>query len=357
MRYVVPTIVLLLLAGLAPSETAVAPVEAARGASRAEVQGVTISCPGSGRIWGSDAMVTTMERLASIGVNWVAIHPYAGIRADGTVGGSRMSRMYADSTWMTRPIEEAHRLGLKIMVKPHLAHWGSPFSWRGAIAFETEAQWSRFFESYERWIIEVAEICADADAFVVGTELDRTVHHEQPWRRIITSVRGVTDAPLTFASNWDCYTSVPFWDALDVIGIQAYFPLATEQQEATPEQIRDAWKRLRTQLEQYARTEGKSILFSELGYDRSPHAAHRPWEPRRRGQAMDEPLQQVCLEAALRSIAESDSIIGAFLWKWFPGELERSNFLMSTPAMQQVIRRHWQRQPSSPATDQADQAD
>ena len=47
---------------------------------------------------------------ARLGVNWIAIHPYAGIRGDGTVGSSRIDGMYADTTWLTRPIAEAQRL-------------------------------------------------------------------------------------------------------------------------------------------------------------------------------------------------------------------------------------------------------
>ena len=53
------------------------------------------------------------------------------------------------------------------MIKPHLAYWGSPFRWRGDIVFETDAQWRRFFSEYEGWVTRAAEVCADADAFVV----------------------------------------------------------------------------------------------------------------------------------------------------------------------------------------------
>ena len=125
--------------------------------------------------------VSQMRQLKALGVNWIAIHPYAGIRADGTVGSRR--RDNADSSHLIRPIREAHALGLKIMIKPHLAYWGSPFRWRGDITFETDQQWQRFFTDYRRWIVRLAEICHDADAFVVGTELDRTIAHEDHWLR------------------------------------------------------------------------------------------------------------------------------------------------------------------------------
>jgi hypothetical protein len=157
-----------------------------------------------------------------------------------------------DLTWLTRPIAEAHRLGLKIMIKPHLAYWHSPFSWRGAIEFETEEEWDRFFTTYGAWVSELARICADADAFVVGTELDRTVAHEARWRSIIEQVRRCTDAPLTYAANWDAYQRVPFWDALDVIGVQAYFPLVEQDGLPDARQLEASWRRIATDLESFA---------------------------------------------------------------------------------------------------------
>jgi len=307
----------------------------------AVVRGMTVSCHGSGRVWGSDEMVRTLQELERLGVNWVTIHPYARIRADGTVGGGGLERMYEDPTWLTRPIREAHWLGLKIMIKPHIAYWGSPFGWRGEIDFDTDAEWRRFFSTYERWITRVAELCRDADAFAVGTELDRTVGQERNWRKIIAAVRETTDAPLTYSASWDRYEKIPFWDALDVIGIQAYFPVADEPTLPEPRELDDAWGRLMARLEVFAKRHDRKVVFSELGYNRSSLAAVRPWEYRVGGENAEE-IQRRCLDAALRALERSDIVVGAFLWKWFPGEAGlRGNFIKSTPAMREVISDHW----------------
>ena len=69
---------------------------------------------------------------------------------------------------------------------------------------------------------------------VVGTQLDRTLHFEDDWRLIIATVRRYFEGTLTYAANWTDYEKVPFWDALDVIGIQAYFPLLEDGKRATP---------------------------------------------------------------------------------------------------------------------------
>ncbi len=332
----IPSLLILCTSGWQP---AASPAEPAT--QTTAVQGMTISCRGAGRVWGTDAMVDTMAKLKDLGVNWIAIHPYAGIRPDGTVGGSRIDGMYADPLWLTRPIEEAHRLGLKILIKPHIAYWGSPFSWRGEIKFTTEEQWSRFFATYEKWITMVAELSAHADGFAVGTELGGTAHRETEWRTIIRRVREVYDGPLTYAANWDRYQRVPFWDALDVIGIQSYFPLVKHENLPTQHELDQAWSDLIGRLRRFSTKHDRPILLAELGYNRSALAAYRPWEYRQGG-AHGEEIQKRCLTAALKAIDKNnDVIVGAFLWKWFPGEPARGDFNKSSPAMREVIHTQW----------------
>jgi hypothetical protein len=305
------------------------------------VRGMTISCQTWGWEWGTDEMVESMRELKALGVNWISIHPYARIRGDGTVG----SRRRGDDAFahLTRPIREAKALGLKIMIKPHLAYWGSPFSWRGDIAFETDEQWQRFFTDYERWIVRMAAVCRDADAFVVGTELDKTVGHEQQWRRIIGRIRESYGGSLTYAANWTDYQRVPFWDDLDAIGVQAYFPLTEQPGLPDKGDLELAWTRVLNDLAAFSRRKDRPVVLSELGYACSTNAALRPWEGREGGEHADE-IQRRCMAAALGALKDDEHVVGAFLWKWFTPSQRRGNFLMSTPAMRQVIAEHWRDQ-------------
>jgi len=303
------------------------------------VKGMTVSCPTWGWEWGSDAMVETMRELAALGVNWVAIHPYARIGNDGTVSFRALDT--ADPPeWLARPIAEGHAMGVKVFIKPHLAYWGSRFSWRGDITFDDRESWDRFFRTYAVWIETMAAASAGADAFAVGTELDGTIEHEAEWREITRRVRDVYDGPLTFASNWTDYQRVPFWDALDAIGIQAYFPLHTRG-VPTDAELDAGWAKVMTDVTALSARVGRPVVFTELGYNRSLGAARQPWDYSVDAGAEASDLQARCLDAALRAIDGQPDVVGAFLWKWFPGRSQPRDFDASAPAMQEVIGRRW----------------
>jgi hypothetical protein len=311
---------------------------------RPEVRGITVSTHTSNRGWETEELGATFADIAAVGANWVAIHPYARIASNGEVTfqpfvlEAAKDGAPAGPRYLRGPIEDAHRLGLKILIKPHLAYWGSPFRWRGDIAFEHEEDWARFFASYGRWIEAVASATSDADGFVIGTELDRTVQRKE-WREIIGRLRAASDVPMTYAANWSDYRQVPFWDALDVIGIQAYFPIAGER--PTREELDRGWQRRMAELRRFAHANEKSILFTEIGYSRSTRAAVEPWLTGRGGLEA-EALQALCLDAALDSIVREPLVVGAFLWKWFPRPRSVGrDFEMASPALQKVIRAHW----------------
>ena len=303
------------------------------------VHGITISTHGGGRDWGSDAIVPTLEAIRDLGANWVAIHPYASIDADGSLRWSAIDPENPPAH-IVRPIREAHRLGLNICIKPHIAYWRSPFSWRGEITFADDEQWRRFWQDYKKWITQVAAVSGEADGFVVGTELDLTLDFEEEWRALIAEVRRHTDAPLTYAANWTDYRRVPFWDALDVIGIQAYFPL-TDDPDYDEEDIRAGWADKMRELSEYSQQHNRNILFTELGYNQSHQAPIEPWDYNVDGvEAL--PVQVYCMRTALSAIAAEPRVVGALLWKWFPHPRPVGrNFQLASPPIKRVISEAW----------------
>lgn len=301
------------------------------------IKGITISTHGSGQDWAlADPMRETMADLKTLGTDWVAIHPYARISRDGEVGFRPTPPDH-----VTVPIRVAHEQGLRILIKPHLAYWGSGFAWRGEIAFADEAALERFWQGYSDWIVGLAAAASDADGFVVGTELDLLLDEPERWRTLIARVREVTDAPLTYAANWSDFERVEFWHDLDAIGIQGYFPLAESDGPHSEEQIRAGWKSLAARLSAYSKRQRRPVLFAELGYPRTVNAAVEPWIHRR-----DDPeaplTQQSCMRIALETIEAEPALLGAFLWKWFPEPHPVGrDFQLATDGMRAVIAESW----------------
>jgi hypothetical protein len=314
------------------------------------VRGVTVSCPTWGGEWATPAMDQALDELQALGTTWVAIHPYAGISADGTVRPWGFGEGPPD--WITHPIAAAHARGLRVMVVPHLAHWGSPFQWRGEIHFPEEAAQRRFFESYAQFLRQVAAAAAGADALSVGSELDataRTAQDEARWRALIEEVRGRFSGKLTYAANWTDAERIPFWDALDAVGVQAYYPLVGPGEAPDEAALRLGWERVLERLSALHRRTGKPVVLTELGYPRSLRAAEEPWAH------VDDPggeaVQVACLRAALQTLDRPDVrpwLVGAFLWKWFPGPKVPEDFALVRPAAQAVVREAWDKGETSP---------
>ncbi len=303
------------------------------------MRGVTVSCWGWGREWDAPEMATTIREIRSLGGRWISFHPYAFVQNDGSL----RHRGSDDDPTVINPIRTAHREGVRVMLKPHIGYWGSRFAWRGAITFDQEAHWKRFFDDYTRFVVTQAKMAQKTGAalFCVGVETKLTLARREDWQRVIEAVRHVYDGPVTYAANWDSYRQVPFWDLLDYIGIQAYFPL-TDAVNPTLDQLDSGWDRVMTQLRQFAQKRSQPIVFTELGYNRSAQAAARPWDDREGGPKADQ-IKLRCMRIALRRIESEHWLRGVFLWKWFPTPRDlSSNFLLQYDEMRQVIGQAWE---------------
>ena len=61
-------------------------------------------------------------------------------------------------------------------------------------------------------------------------------------------------------------------DALDYMGVLAYFPL-TKTENPSAEEISTAWEKRCAELAKYSKQNGKQFLFVEIGYNESSRAA------------------------------------------------------------------------------------
>lgn len=300
------------------------------------IEGVVVSCPRSGQIWDSEEMDQAVQELRTLGVEWIQFHPYAGVAKDGRIRTSART-----VTWTEGGIRRIQGAGLQTMLKPHLAYWGS-FSWRGAITFSSEAAWRRFFDGYTRFILDQARRAeaGGVPVFVVGTELDRTVHREKEWRDLIQKVRSVYAGHLTYAANWDRVHDVPFWDALDGIGVQGYFPLGPR--DASDTDIKSGWALVLTDLSALSRRFGVPVVFTEIGYALSRDAAQEPWKAAMESSPKARALRNRLTRIALEELPKYDFVAGVFWWKWIPGwNWFDRDFSMRDEDMKELLDRFW----------------
>ena len=297
---------------------------------------------------GGDAGAASFRALRELGVDWISIHTWDPLQRDVHSRQWASARRPPAIPNLTELVASAHAAGLKVMVKPHLEMrgyeptpeemrifrgkdeaarqklvervrqeaLGRPRVWHNDIEMKTEADWRAWFARYEGYILAYARPAAEAgvDAFCVGRETDKAaIAREADWRRLIARVREVFKGPLTYSANFDSYARIGFWDALDVIGISAYFPL-TDEREPTAERLGAAWDDILTPLEAFARKENRRVVFTEIGYPAVPTAARRPWEEA--GGPADVWLQARLYEAALRAVSRRPFLAGTFFWLW-----------------------------------------
>jgi len=209
-------------------------------------------------------------------------------------------------------IAEAKQLGLRVILKPHVDVIDETF--RGDIQPTDRTKW---FSSYEDFIGYYADFASrvGADLFSVGTELKSVSGDTDPWRQIIEIVRGKYTGQLTYAANWDEVDQVQFWDSLDLIGVDAYYPLSSEGQQPSEDELVSAWQTPINNLASTSSRWGKPVLFTEIGYPTQSDATAYPFEVRE-GEPEDQAAQATAYRAAFTAFADLPWFRGMNWWSW-----------------------------------------
>lgn len=262
------------------------------------------------------------DELASTGVDWVAVIPYVWV--DGDTGDllRRPERTWDDGPGGVRgQVAEARRLGLKVLLKPHLWVRGAG-GWAGEYLPGSDEAWLRWEAGYRAYLLQAAAIAEELDLemLAVGTELTLLVEARPAFfRELIGEIREVYGGPLTYAANWDAYDRTPLWDLLDYIGIDAYFPLV-EDPGADVDALVAAWRPVVAELEALSARHTRLVLFTEWGYRSVSGAAGPHWllpsERRAGATARDERIQAAAYEAFFRTWWDRPWVAGGFFWNW-----------------------------------------
>ena len=263
--------------------------------------------------------------IVDINANWVAIMPFAFTNGNTPeVLFDRERQWWGEKTKGTvKTIELAKQKNLKILLKPHV--WVRGQGWTGEFMLSTDDEWEKWERAYTTYILNYARIAdsMNVEAFSIGLEFKNVVK-ERPefWIDLIKKVRANYHGKLTYASNWDNYQNVTFWDELDFIGIDAYFPMS---QEETPsvEILKASWKNEKESLFDLSRKHQKPIVFTEYGYRSMDKGAGNQWELEHHRRFKGQPnfeVQKNAYMALYETFWNESWFKGGFLWKWYPDQ-------------------------------------
>jgi len=252
------------------------------------------------------------------GINYLSIViTYYQDTIDTTSIGFVPGRSNNDSE-IVHLIKKGQSIGLKVALKPHVDLSRDGSHWRGEIGQNfNAAQWTAWFSSYNTYMQHISTLGAqnNVDMIIVGTELSLTEAQEAHWRDIIKTIRSTFKGLLVYGSNWDIANgahSVNWWDSIDLIGVDAYFPVATHASPSLDELVQgwQPWYKFAQGLQQKWQ---KPVMFPEIGYASTVDTAMTPWESHGK---LDLQAQANAYEAFFRTFYNSSWFVGSFWWAW-----------------------------------------
>ncbi|SED25800.1 hypothetical protein SAMN05216489_02965 [Streptomyces sp. 3213] len=290
----------------------------------------------------SPAAPRYLRDIRATGARWITLTP-TWYQTHVTDSGPHTTEETASDASLRHIVARAHAAGLHVMIKPHIDLPGDVD--RAEIRPRDRAAW---FAAYRRFITHYADLAADtgAEQFAVGTELAGVSGDTAAWTKVVETVRDHYDGPLTYAANYDEYQRIHFWRSLDLIGIDAYWPLSAEPTR-DPGRLRRAWVPIRKKLAAYAERQGRRILFTEAGYvsQRGSTTAPYSWTVSRTAGGAE---QAAAYRALLDSFEGHTWWAGVCWWMWddWPDSGETPVKLAYTPhgkPAEAVLRGKWAR--------------
>lgn len=302
-----------------------------------------------------DSTRRSIDNLKATGANYFGLAPFWYQENKTATTIARRSDKTATDASVRSSIRYAKSAGLKVALKPMVDSRDG--TWRGQLAPLNTDAW---FQSYKDFILNYARIAQEEgiEYFIVGTEFASLTkpQYSGKWREIIRDIRAVYSGPLTYAANWGKrdegeYYQMDFWDALDAIGIDAYFPLS-ENNTPTVQSIMNAWTSISSGGRQNWFSDIKAlhdrfkkpVIFTEIGYLSCDGTGKKPWKYPC-GASLDGQEQADLYEGTLTFWKEYDWMMGFLFWRWDAdpnkGSASDKDYLVFGKPVVDVLKRFW----------------
>ncbi|MEM9679853.1 MAG: glycoside hydrolase [Bacteroidota bacterium] len=292
-----------------------------------------------------------VQPVVNINANYASVMPFGFIRnlEHPEIIYNTNRQWYGETSEGAKQyINELRKQNIKIMLKPQIWVWRGEFT--GFIEMNNEDDWKTLEDSYSKFILEYARLAEDtkSEILCIGTELEKFIENRPKyWNSLIDKIKAIYKGKLTYAANWDEFKRTPFWDKLDYIGVDAYFPVS-DSKTPTFEECMEGWKTHKDTIKALAIQFEKPILFTEYGYRSVDYSGKEPWRS-------DRSMNNVNLEAQVNTTKalyeqfwkdEDEWFAGGFIWKWFhnharSGGENNSRFTPQNKPVEQVIRTYY----------------
>lgn len=240
-------------------------------------------------------------------------------------------------------IDKLQKNHIKIMLKPQIWIWRGEFT--GNLKMKSEEDWISLEGSYRSFILAYAKLAneTNVEIFCIGTELEQFVINRPAfWLQLILDIKEIYKGKLTYAANWDEYKRVPFWEELDYIGVNGYFPVS-ETLTPTIEDAKIGWSHWKLEMQTLSISVNKKIIFTEYGYRSVDFSGKEPWNSDHTLKGVNLEAQTNLFNALFEEIWKEDWFAGGYLWKWFinhndVGGLEDNMFTPQNKPVESLIR-------------------
>ncbi|MDD7886915.1 glycoside hydrolase [Flavivirga sp. 57AJ16] len=287
--------------------------------------------------------------VINVNANYAAVMPFGFIRdlSHPEVVFNTKGQWFGEThAGVKQYIRELRKKKVKTMLKPQIWVWHGEFT--GYIEMNNEANWRILESSYSKFILEYAKLAheVNAEIFCIGTELEKFIDKRPDyWFKLIGEIKQVYKGKLTYAANWDEFKRTPFWDLLDFIGVDAYFPVS-DSKTPTVEACLTGWKQHKKVINTISEKYKKPILFTEFGYRSVDYSGKEPWKSDRDMAQVNLEAQTNTTKALFETFWKEDWFAGGFIWKWFhkhdkSGGENNAQFTPQNKPVEDLIKAHY----------------
>jgi hypothetical protein len=290
------------------------------------VRGITLgpieSLRHPGRGYGTAASARAIDEAVRLGATWVSLTPFGRVwdlhprGIDLTFEAPFVDNRAA----VLEAIRQAHARGLRVLLVPHL--WVESGGWRALIDPGDDAGWARWAAEYRAFLLAWADVAREGqvEMLSVGVELRSwvTTSRAASFGPIVAAVRRVYPGLLTYSANWDDVDDTAILGEVDLIGVNAFYPLA-QREGATRAEMTVEATRVAARLSALAGAWERPVLLTEIGYTTRRDPALRPWEwpDSMKDVVVDERAQADAYAALIAPFLETARCAGFFVWRLY----------------------------------------